>query len=79
MLKCCKFQSLNHRAQENPESCAEKTEVCITGRMGHIRLRKFIPFAAKTNWRMNTIQPACKELHQQQNIEEREECVVGPK
>lgn len=54
---------------------AKRTEVCVRGKMGCIRLRKFISFAAITNWQVNTIQPACEVVHPQ-NLEEREKCVV---
>lgn len=54
---------------------AKRTEVCIRRKTGCIRLRKLIPFAAKTNWQVNTIQPACEVVHPQ-NLEEREECAV---
>lgn len=47
--------------------------------MGYIKLRKLISFAAKTNCQVNTIQPACKVVDQQQNVEEREENAEGLK
>lgn len=57
-----------------------KGQKCAPQRkMRHIRLRKLIPFVAKTNWQVNTIQPACKVVHHPKNAEEGEECAVGPK